>query len=86
MPPNHGSNIETREDVFDFGKYRIHVWRQIESNHDKVEPAVLFFHGGGWMLNDVAMHRRFYSNIAVATQMTVAAVAYRRSDIGVFPG
>jgi len=78
-------NENTIEEIYEFSTYKIHIWRRTTSG-DNIEPAILFFHGGGWMINDVALHRRFYSNIAVHTKMTVAAIAYRLSDVAVFPG
>ena len=31
------------------------------------------FHGGGWMIGDISMHRHFYSNIALHLNMVVVS-------------
>ena len=31
------------------------------------------FHGGGWMMGDIPLHRRFYSNIANYLNMVVVS-------------
>ena len=43
------------------------------------------FHGGGWMIGDIPMHRRFYSNIADTTNMVVISPEYRRSPEAAVP-
>ena len=50
----------------------------------EVSPALIMFHGGGWMIGDIKMHRRFYSNIAHYLNMVVISPEYNRSpDAGV---
>ena len=57
--------------------FDIHVWRP--KRQKSVTPAIIMFHGGGWMIGDIPMHRRFYSNIADTTNMVVISPEYRRS-------
>lgn len=84
-PPRHVRHENTTEDIYEFSTYTVHIWHP-DTLVDSTGPAILFFHGGGWMINDVALHRRFYSNIAAHISMTVAAVGYRLSSEAPFPG
>lgn len=40
-------------------------------------PAILFFHGGGWVIGDLDTHDSICRKIAVETNRTVLAVDYR---------
>src|SRR5215469_10267966 len=42
-------------------------------------PAVMYFHGGGWMLGDSETHDRLVREIAIGAQATVVFVEYARS-------
>src|SRR5437870_2349531 len=42
-------------------------------------PAVMYFHGGGWMLGDRETHDRLVREIAIGAQATVVFVEYARS-------
>ena len=39
-------------------------------------PTLVMFHGGGWMMGDIGVHRRFYSNIAAHLNMVVVSPGY----------
>ena len=84
-PPNHAANKFTTEKVINQENFDIHIWRHHDAADDEL-PTIIFFHGGGWMFGDIPLHRRFYSNIAYETKMTVAAVEYRLSSEAIFPG
>lgn len=49
-------------------------------------PAILYFHGGGWMLGDVDSYDSFCSYLARRSGLRVASVDYRRAPETVFPG
>ena len=83
--PGHPIHPDLTEKMEKFENYDIYIWRR-KSSHQDAEPAVMFYHGGGWMVHSVAMYRTFYSNIAVRNNMTVIAVEYRLSGEGIFPG
>ena len=44
-----------------------------------VLPAVMYFHGGGWVLGDAETHDRLVCEIATGAQATVVFVEYARS-------
>jgi len=48
-------------------------------------PAVMFFHGGGWVLCDFSTHRRLAQEIAVGAHAAVVFVEYSRSPEVRFP-
>ena len=85
--PHHGANENTTETVFDYEdgerRFKIHSWRPNDLP-GKSSPAVIMFHGGGWMIGNISMHRRFYSNIAHHLNMVVISPEYTLSpDAGV---
>ncbi len=48
-------------------------------------PAVMFFHGGGWVIGDLATHHALCSDIAAALDLPVIAVDYRLAPEHAFP-
>ena len=48
-------------------------------------PAVMYFHGGGWMLGDKDTHDRMTREIAVGANATVVFVDYDRSPEARYP-
>jgi acetyl esterase/lipase len=48
-------------------------------------PAVMYFHGGGWMLGDRETHDRLVREIATGAQATVVFVEYARSPQAKYP-
>jgi acetyl esterase len=50
-----------------------------------VLPAVMYFHGGGWMLGDSETHDRLVREIAIGAQATIVFVEYARSPQAKYP-
>jgi acetyl esterase len=48
-------------------------------------PAVMFFHGGGWVLGDVKTHERLMREIAVRVNAAVVFVSYTRAPEARYP-
>lgn len=48
-------------------------------------PAVMYFHGGGWMLGDKETHDRLVREIAIGARATVVFVEYARSPQAKYP-
>ncbi len=48
-------------------------------------PAVVYFHGGGWVLGDRDTHDRLVREIAVGAQATVVFVEYARAPEATYP-
>ena len=53
-------------------------------NHSLL-PAVMYFHGGGWIVNDRDTHDRLIREIAVAAEAAVVFVEYTRSPEARYP-
>jgi acetyl esterase/lipase len=49
-------------------------------------PAVLFMHGGGWILGNAGTHDRLVREIAVGAHAAVVFVEYDRSPEARYPG
>ncbi|PHQ33677.1 alpha/beta hydrolase [Rhodopirellula bahusiensis] len=49
-------------------------------------PVIMFFHGGGWVLGDVASHDSTCRRLAGASGAAVVSVDYRPSPESPFPG
>jgi acetyl esterase len=48
-------------------------------------PVLLFFHGGGWTVNDLDTHDRLCSLLANTSQVAIVAVDYRRGPEHKYP-
>ncbi|EHI45017.1 hypothetical protein OPAG_05046 [Rhodococcus opacus PD630] len=48
-------------------------------------PALVFFHGGGWVFNDLDTHDELCRTIAEVAQCSVFSVDYRRSPEHTYP-
>jgi acetyl esterase/lipase len=51
----------------------------------EVLPAVMYFHGGGWVLGDRDTHDRLVREIAVGAQAAVVFVEYSRAPEACYP-
>ena len=56
--------------------FPIHIWRPKSAKKTDLMPTLVMFHGGGWMMGDIDVHRRFYSNIAAHLNMVVVSPGY----------
>lgn len=69
------------------------VQRQVNTNvsvtiyspQPGIQPALLYFHGGGWVRGSVATHDWLCRNLAAQSGVTVVSVEYRLSPEHVFP-
>ncbi|MBA5770635.1 alpha/beta hydrolase fold domain-containing protein, partial [Escherichia coli] len=53
---------------------------------DGLAPALVFFHGGGWVIGDLDSHDVVCRQLAVAGALIVIAIDYRLAPETVFPG
>jgi len=60
----------------------LRVYQPIE---EKQTNAIIYFHGGGWVMGDLNSHDKICRNIAHMTQATVIAVDYRLAPEALFP-
>ena len=67
------------------GDIRLRHYRGAGTAADAVLPAVVFFHGGGWVIGDLESHDQVCRALANAAQCAVVAVDYRMAPEHVFP-
>lgn len=78
------AEIEDREIAISRGQLlKIRIVRPI-GTHGML-PGILFFHGGGWVVNDCETHDRLVREIAAAAEAAVIFVEYSRSPEARFP-
>ena len=78
------ADIEDRE--LEIGKDRplkVRIVRPLGSRG--MLPGVLYFHGGGWVVNDCDTHDRLIREIAAQTEAAVIFVEYSRSPEARYP-
>lgn len=51
----------------------------------EILPAVMFFHGGGWVLGDKKTHERFVRDLAVAANAAIVFVNYTSAPEAQYP-
>ena len=54
-------------------------------NSVKSNKAIIYFHGGGFVISDIPFYRRFVSNLAVNQNCLVFAPDYRKAPENPFP-
>jgi acetyl esterase len=52
---------------------------------DAVLPVVVYLHGGGWVIGDIASYDAVCRKLAITSGLTVISVDYRRAPEHVFP-
>ena len=64
------------------GEIPLRVYHPNRNGHS---PALVYFHGGGWVLGDIPTHERFCTEIACGAECTVISVEYRLAPENTFP-
>ena len=64
--------------------YRIGA-RVYSPTPDKKQACLLFFHGGGWVLNDLETHDYLCKSIAKKVEIVVISIDYRLSPENKYP-
>ncbi len=67
------------------GEIRLRHYRGAGTAPDAVLPALVYFHGGGWVIGDLDSHDQVCRTLANAAQCAVVAVDYRMAPEHVFP-
>jgi len=76
-----GYSVEVRE--INLQSYSLQIVRP--RNMTEPLPAVMFFHGGGWVLGEMKTHARLVREIAVGANAVVAFVSYTRAPEARYP-
>ncbi len=67
------------------GDLPVRVYRPIGSRPSELLPALVYFHGGGWVLGDLDTHDSLCRLLCNAAGCAVAAVDYRLAPENKFP-
>jgi acetyl esterase len=63
----------------------LRLYRGAETAHDDTVPALVYFHGGGWVIGDLDTHDSLCRHLANAARCIVVAVDYRLAPEHKFP-
>ncbi|TWD47060.1 acetyl esterase [Arthrobacter sp. AG367] len=61
----------------------VRVYRPVEGNHPL--PAVVYFHGGGWVMGDIELADTAARDLATGSKAVLISVDYRKAPEDVFP-
>jgi len=67
------------------GPIPMRLYRGQGVSNDQLQPAVVFFHGGGWVIGDLESHDQVCRALANAARCIVVAVDYRLAPEHKFP-
>jgi len=67
------------------GAIPVRIYRPLGSHAGDILPALLFFHGGGWVFGNLDSHDRLCRALANAARCCVVAVDYRLAPEHPFP-
>jgi acetyl esterase len=76
-----GYPVDVRE--IDLQGYSLYIVRPRHTSEPL--PAVMYFHGGGWVLGDVKTHARLLREIAIGVNAAVVFVSYTLSPEARYP-
>jgi acetyl esterase len=67
------------------GEIRLRAYRPLGTNAQDVLPALVYFHGGGWLLGDLESHDAACRHYANGVRCRVVSVDYRMAPEHKFP-
>jgi acetyl esterase len=67
------------------GPIPVRVYRPIDAGADAALPALVFFHGGGWVIGDLDTHDVLCRQLTAEAGIEVVAVDYRMAPEHKFP-
>lgn len=84
-PPPEVAELRDLTAPGEAGPIRFRLYRGAGTAADAVLPCLLYLHGGGWILGDLASHDGICRRLASAMQACVIAVDYRRAPEHPYP-
>jgi acetyl esterase len=67
------------------GPIPLRLYRGLGTSKDRLQPALVYFHGGGWVIGDLESHDQVCRALANAAHCVVVAVDYRLAPEHKFP-
>jgi acetyl esterase len=83
--PEPVAEVVALEAVGPAGPIALRLYRGQGVPKDKLRPALIYFHGGGWVIGDLESHDQVCRALANATPCLVVAVDYRLAPEHKFP-
>jgi acetyl esterase len=83
--PEPVAEVVALEAVGPAGPIPLRFYRGQGVPNDKLQPALIYFHGGGWVIGDLESHDQVCRALANATPCLVVAVDYRLAPEHKFP-
>jgi acetyl esterase len=84
-PPEDVADVADSSIPGPLGPIGIRLYRPIATSSSDVLPALVYFHGGGWLLGDLDSHDVVCRRFANAVRCRVVSVDYRMAPEHVFP-
>jgi len=84
-PPSPVALVQDQSIPGPGGTIAIRLIRPAGADHGEVLPAILFYHGGGWVMGDLDSHEGICRSLANASGAAVVQVDYRRPPEAKFP-
>jgi acetyl esterase len=84
-PPDPVREIQDLTAPGEGGPIPLRVYRGAGTEAEDRPPCLLYLHGGGWVLGDIASHDGICRRLANVTQACVVAVDYRRAPEHPYP-
>jgi acetyl esterase len=77
--------IGTVTDLLAAGTIPVRVYRPVGAPADRALPALVYFHGGGWVIGDLETHDVLCRQLTAEAGVSVIAVDYRLAPEAKFP-
>ena len=82
LPPPHVAEMRNTTTGPGFGHVPVRIYRP---NPDAISPAIIFFHGGGFVIGSLESYDAVARSLALKCNATVVSVDYRMAPEHVFP-
>jgi acetyl esterase len=83
--PQEVASVQDRAIPGPGGDLKVRIYRPVGAKPDEVLPALVYFHGGGWVLGHVDGHDTVTRHLANAAKAVVVSVDYRLAPEHKYP-